>query len=328
MRQLMISLDKKILNKESAVARRMIEYGKTDELFILIPFQEKRHFDLSSTVHVWTTGGNRLIQYFRLKKIGLALMTENKIEEVTTQDPFFIGLVGVWLKKKIGVPLEVQLHGDFYSSNYYRQSGLKNLCQYHLGKYVMAQADHLRAVGERIRHSLVRLGIPPDRIIVRSIIIDSERIRRHRPITDLRQKYSAFKKIFLALGRLDPVKNIPWLVTLWPEVLKKYSAYGLLIVGTGQEEGRIRGLIDSFGIGKNVIMEPWTNEPWSYLKTADALVWPSVSEGYGLVVMEALAAGARVIMNNVGVAHYEIEPSAQVVILSVGDREGWKEAIK
>ena len=73
----MISLDKKILEKDSRVAKRMIEYGKEDELFIVIPSKERKKFDLSDTVHVFSTGGNKIQQYFRLKKLGRKIIQKN-----------------------------------------------------------------------------------------------------------------------------------------------------------------------------------------------------------------------------------------------------------
>src|SRR3989338_9807896 len=126
MRTLMISLDKQILDPQSRVAGRMKEYGMQDELYILIPHHERKEVELSSTVHVVATGGNKIVQLARLAKMGKAVMREKNIEAITTQDPFFTGWIGLWLKKQRGIPLEVQLHGDFYSTDYYRKSGFMN----------------------------------------------------------------------------------------------------------------------------------------------------------------------------------------------------------
>lgn len=318
----MISLDKKILDSNSAVAWRMIEYGKMDELFILIPFQEEKRFDLSPNVHVFATGGNKPTQYWRLKKMGSAIIAGNKIEEITTQDPFFIGRVGVWLKKKTGAKLEVQLHGDFYSSDYYKKSGVKHWLQYYIGQRVILWADRVRVVGERIRVSLLPLGVPEEKIVVRPVTVDVERIRRYQPTDDLHTKYSAFNKIFLVLGRLDPVKNIGWLINLWADVPAEYL---FLIVGGGSERRRLQTQAQA---RDNLRFETWTEDPVSYIKTADGVLFPSLSEGYGLVPMEAAAAGTPVIMNDVGVANYELKPSEKVKIIPLSDRQGWIQAIK
>ena len=76
----MISLDKKILDSQSQVAGRMREYGKNDEIFIIIPDREIKTIDLSPSVRVFSTGGNKLAQFFRLKALGNKIIKELFVE--------------------------------------------------------------------------------------------------------------------------------------------------------------------------------------------------------------------------------------------------------
>jgi len=318
----MISLDRKILDPNSDAARRMVEYGRTDELFIIIPNREMEAFDLSSTVHVQSTGGNKLLQFCRLRKIGNKLIKNNNIQEITTQDPFFTGLVGWCLKKKFNLKLEVQMHGDFFNS-YYQKQWIK----LKIAKFVLKRADVIRVVGERVKHSLLDLGIRESKIILKSVPIDVEFIKNYQPKIDLHQKYPGYEKIFLVLGRLEQVKNIKWLVELFKEIIKQRNNYLLLIVGGGAEEPNIKYQISNNKLKKNVILENWTDNPFDYLKTADCLLFPSLNEGYGLVAMEAFAAGTPVIMTDVGVANYELKPGPKVIIAPAGDKKEFLKAI-
>ncbi|OGH72442.1 MAG: hypothetical protein A2921_04090 [Candidatus Magasanikbacteria bacterium RIFCSPLOWO2_01_FULL_43_20b] len=312
----MISLDKNILNTDSIVARRMVEYGKKDELFIIIPDKEKNIFDLSLTVHVQSTGGYKIQRLFRLIKLGSKIVKEyDGIELITTQDPFFTGLAGWCLKRKFKIKLEVQMHGDFLG-DYYKKQWIR----LSLAKFIIRRAEVIRVAGERIKKSLVKLGVREDKIFVKPIAVDTEKIKDYLPKIDLHQKYPGYAKIFLVLGRPDPVKNIEWLVEIFKEVTKQKN-YLLLIVGGGRDEINIQYPIS------NIQLEPWTTDPISYLKTADCLLFPSLSEGYGLVAMEANAAGCPVIMNDVGVANYELKPSERVKIIPVSDREAWIKAM-
>ncbi len=319
----MISLDENILNKDSIVTRRMIEYGKEDELFIIIPSREGEVFDLSSTVHIQSTGGNKLQQFCRLKKIGKKLIKEKNIEEITTQDPFFTGLVGWCLKRKFKIKLEVQVHGDFFGG-YYKNQWFK-LC---MAKFILRHADKIRVAGERIKQSLLSLSVAESKIIVRSIQNDPELIRHLSLVfeIDLRSKYPGYAKIFLILGRLDPVKNIPWLIEIFKKVIKQKN-YLLLIVGRGEEEQKIRSQVISNNLDDNIKLQNWTEDPYGYLKTADCVLFPSLSEGYGLVAMEAAAVGMPVIMTDVGVANYELKPGSKVTIVPVGDKDKFVEAM-
>lgn len=329
MRQLMISLDKKIMEKDSTVARRMIEYGKTAELFILIPASEKKEMQLSNTVHIFSTGGNKLQQLFRLKKMGLELIEKNDIKFITTQDPFFLGKIGWWLKKKTGATLEVQVHGDFFSGNYYRfQSGLMNHLRWHIGKFVVRRADKVRVVGERVKQSVLRLGVPEAKIAVRPVPFSLDYIGiDYSPFkeSEIQTVYPGYEKIFVFLGRFDPVKNIAWLIDVFNEAIKKNPRLLLLVVGDGVLSDKLVKKIGS--ANKNIQLKHWEVLPISYYQVADCIVIPSLSEGYGLVPMEAHYLNKPIIMNDVGVANYELKPSDKVKILPINDREAWIKAI-
>lgn len=327
MRQLMISLDKKILDSNSAVARRMVEYGKENELFIIIPNKEKKSFDLSPTVHVQSTcGGFKMARFINLYFLGKKLVkypiSNIQYSLITAQDPFWTGLVGLLLKRKFRIRLEVQMHGDFFS-DYYKKQWFR-LC---LAKFVLKRADVIRVVGERIKQSLIKFGVAENKIEVRPIFVDVEEIKNYQPKLNLHQKYPGYEKIFLVLGRFDPVKNISWLVGIFGEVLKLRKDLLLLIIGSGNDEPNIRLQVTRYMLQDNIRFEPWTTDPISYLKTADCVLFPSLSEGYGLVPMEANAAGTPIIMNDAGVANYELKPSERAKILPIDNKDAWIKAI-
>lgn len=318
----MISLDKNILNKDSVVARRMIEYGKENELFIIIPSKKKEIFDFSPTVHIQSTVGNKLLQFFRLKKIGKKLIKEKNIEKITAQDPFFIGLVGWCLKRKFKIKLEVQVHGDFFGG-YYKNQWFK----LRLAKFILKHADIIRAVGERVKQNLLNLNIAKDKIIIRPIQNDLEFIKDFSSTIDLHGKYPAHERIFLFLGRLESVKNITWLIDIFNEVVRQKQNYLLLIVGSGIVKNKLINQVKEKKLEKNIKFEEWTNDPYGYLKTADCILFPSLSEGYGLVPTEASIVGTPVIMTDVGVANYELKPGSKVTIVPVGDKDKFVEAM-
>ena len=237
---------------------------------------------------------------------------------ITTQDPFFTGLIGILLKRKFKIKLEVQMHGDFFG-DYYQKQWIK----LKIAKFVLKCADVIRVVGERVKQSLLNLGISENKIIVKSVPIDTELIKNYQPKIDLHQKYPGYEKIFLVLGRLDPVKNVSWLIGVFREVVNQQGGCLLLIVGSGKEESNLKLQVTSYKLQNNIKFETWTDDPISYIKTADCVLFSSLSEGYGLVPMEAFFAGTLVIMNDVGVANCELKSSEKVKIISVSDREAW-----
>jgi len=350
MPKLMISLDKKILDENSAVAKRMVDYGLQDSLYIIIPNDTEKFVELSPEVKVWGVEGNKIMQFKRLADKGRRIIKKNVIDLITAQDPFFTGLLGVILKTQTKIKLEIQLHGDFFSNDYYRRTGVKDYIQYWLARFVVLPvADEIRVVGQRIKDSLLKLGVKEEKIELRPIEIDKQTIVNYEPKTDLKKKYYDYKKIFLCLGRLEPVKNIFFLIDVFSEVVKdkvngearqgelrsKRESPGgegalgqnkdflLLIVGEGSQKNMLKEKVVSLALNKNIKFEDWVDDRFSYLKTCDAVLFPSLSEGYGLVPMEANAAGAPVIMNDVGVANYELIPDEKVKIISVNDKDAW-----
>lgn len=322
MRTLMISLDTHILDPDSRVAARMVAYGTQGELDIIIPTTQNKEVGLSDAVRAFGTGGNKLQHFFRLIGRAKDLQKKNSYDVVTTQDPFLLGLVGLLCKKQ-NTKLEVQLHGDFFSTEYYRQSGLKNWVLYWLARMVvLPRVNMVRVVGERVKQSVVKLGIPEQNIIVRPVHMDAAQSSMHPDLT-LRQKYSD-KRIFLVLGRLHPVKNISWLVERLGALPQK--DWHLLVVGEGEEKKYLESVVKSLHLEDEISFLPWTKEPYILLKTVDCLLFPSLSEGYGLVPMEAVAVGCPVIMNDVGVANYELK-GPLVRVISVSQPDEWKKAL-
>lgn len=323
----MLSLDSRILDASSAVAQRMARRYAQDFLYILVTASRRETFTLNEKLIIFSVSGSKIMQFFRLCISSIHLIRLHHITHVTTQDPFALGLIGVFLKLFLGVNLEVQLHGDFYGSDYYRSSGLRNFFYYYFGKIVLCFADRVRVVGQRIYESLIRLGVPKDRLSIAPIPTVLLSANVQFPHFDVRQTYPQYEKIFLFLGRFDHVKNLPWLLEIFRGVVRVRSHHLLLLVGDGPERVKLTSLILQFNLTNNVIIKPWTHDVSTYLHVADCLLLPSLSEGYGLVVMEALAAERPVIMNDVGVARYEAKPSSLLTILSINDREAWLRAL-
>lgn len=319
--QLMISLDKKILDATSSVAQRMVLYGEKDGLVILIPHQEKKKITLSPNVRVISTGGNKLKQFIRLISYGKKILATIDNASITVQDPFFTGLAGVILRQQTQTTLEIQCHGDFFGNKYYKKTMPAKLL---LGRWVIRKADTVRVVGERVKRGVHAAGVPEQKIIVRPVDIDIAETTSD-PI-DLRTRYDA-QKVCIVVGRVEPIKNLSFLIELFAtRIRSKYPGYKLLIIGDGSERRVLQQQVLERDLQSHIIFIDWT-DPVPYMKAADALLLPSVAEGYGRVVLEARALGCRVIMNAVGVAGYEVQSDETTKIISIDRPDGWVHAM-
>jgi glycosyltransferase involved in cell wall biosynthesis len=105
----------------------------------------------------------------------------------------------------------------------------------------------------------------------------------------------------LFVGRLVKDKNVSLLVTAMKEVIKFRKEIQCVIIGTGTEEKKLNLQIKQLKLGKYVhIIAPLAKhqEVYGYMKAAKVFVLPSRREGFGIVVLEALACGTPVITPN------------------------------
>jgi glycosyltransferase involved in cell wall biosynthesis len=118
---------------------------------------------------------------------------------------------------------------------------------------------------------------------------------------------SAFPKLqdrnfLLVVGRIDPVKNQLWVVEQFPEVLKKFPKPALVLAGSCTDAGYgklIEKRIQELGLENDVILtgglSPSDPRLIGLFQAADATILPSLSETFGLVILESWAAGTTVI---------------------------------
>ena len=307
MRVLMLSTDQNILKAGSEAQNRMIEYGRlVEELHIIVRCQalDVRFPKIGNVVihpaRLWQ-------MYATGKKVIKSLSYSSMI--ITCQDPFEIGLIGYWLKRKFKLPLQLQIHTDFLSPYFWKESW-KNKIRVLMGKALIKKADGIRVVSERLKKSLLTLGYALNPIYVLPIFVDAEKIKNSPINADLHKKYPDYDFIILMSSRLTKEKNIKMAIEAFSEAISHKTEFRslLLIVGEGPERKNLESRIVNYELSDNVKIEPWTDDLVSYYKTADLFLLTSNYEGYGRTAVEAQAAGLPVLMTDVGVAIGEVAP--------------------
>ncbi|HEV2437901.1 MAG TPA: glycosyltransferase family 4 protein [Verrucomicrobiae bacterium] len=110
------------------------------------------------------------------------------------------------------------------------------------------------------------------------------------------------RQVLLAVGRIDPVKNQGWLVAQALEIFRKHPQAQLVFAGACTDEiygHRLRKQIREFNLEKRILLTgglpPGDPRLIGLFQEAQAVVLPSISETFGLVLLEAWAAGTTVI---------------------------------
>ena len=182
------------------------------------------------------------------------------------------------------------------SSNGFLRGRLESMIFNLLVKTLYRRATII-AVSEAVKDDLVtHFGLRKHQIVVIVTAVDVQEIER-RASEEVTCTWDSNAPVIITAGRLHLLKGQWHLLRAFAEVRKKMVCH-LAILGVGELEGYLRGLAQELGIEKEVHFLGWQENPFKFLSRADVFVLPSVSEGLGLVVMEAMACRLPVISTN------------------------------
>ncbi|PIQ90089.1 MAG: hypothetical protein COV71_05970 [Candidatus Omnitrophica bacterium CG11_big_fil_rev_8_21_14_0_20_41_12] len=102
------------------------------------------------------------------------------------------------------------------------------------------------------------------------------------------------------IARLSDVKGHIYLIRAMQQVIKTFPNALLLIIGEGNMRDTLVTEVDKLGIKDNVLFIPEARGTEDILAVMDIFVMPSLQEGLGLALMEAMAQGLPVIGSKVG----------------------------
>jgi len=177
---------------------------------------------------------------------------------------------------------------------------------------------------------LLRLGVAPARIARIANGID---LRRFQPASPeerakLREQMSLAQTatVVLFAGRLSRAKGIVRLVEVWPQIIARHPQLHLVIVGSGAGsfddcEAELSGLIRALNLEAHATMAGATDRVQDYLRAADVFLFPSLYEGFGLGIVEALACGMIVAVTPVGVAAESIQHGVNGFLFRADDSQ-------
>jgi glycosyltransferase involved in cell wall biosynthesis len=171
------------------------------------------------------------------------------------------------------------------------------------------RADAVIAISRAVKAWLVaQQRVPSDKMVVLHYGIESEYFLRSR--TDLRQAWGLGEQALIgSIGRLEPRKAHACLLQAMPTILSQAPHAALLIAGHDPwDYGKyLRELVDLLGLQKQARLIGFQQDVPSFLHALDVFAFASRSEGFGQVVIEAMAAGKPVVACN-------IAPITEVVV--------------
>ncbi len=180
------------------------------------------------------------------------------------------------------------------------------------------RADHIITVSQSSKNDIVKhYHIHPDKV---SVIDEAPReefrvLNRDECRTFVARKYAIEDPYVLYVGRINARKNLVRLVEAFSRLRNRGLPHKLVIVGKPDWQGeQVLEKVKEFGLDQNVVLTgyvDWDDVPVFY-NAADLFVFPSICEGFGAPVVEAMACGVPVV-TSAGAALEEVAGGAAVL---------------
>lgn len=199
------------------------------------------------------------------------------------------------------------------------------------------------AITESVRKEYLALGIVPERIHDIPNGVDVARFQSTPRLSDIRARFSipADAFMFLSVGRHHPKKNFSLLVTALSILQNQNPSSKAVLVICGRGSESLRAQAAALGIADKVILidglspgasgETSLHVPSDDLvalyRAADAFVFPSFIETFGIAIVEAMAAGLPVLVADSPGCRDVAGRGASAMMLNPLNAEEWAAAM-
>ncbi len=221
---------------------------------------------------------------------GAALISRHRLEKLNIH----AGPGGVLYLRKLPIPVIITCHHTYWQQYTHIGSQFWKRIFLPLERRTYRLADSIVCDCHDTRKVLIRrYGITPEKIGVIQCAVETERFH---PLDEPREPHS-----LLYVGRISKRKGIDLLIRSIPLVLKEVPGARLLVAGKGEQLKKMKELVRKLGLESSVTFLGFVpdGELNRLYNQAVCAVVPSIFEGFGISVIEALAAGTRVVGTDV-----------------------------
>ena len=250
-----------------------------------------------------------LYQFISLRKI----VKNEKIQIIHAHWLIPQGFLAVLYKTFINTDIKIvaTAHGADINS-------FDNFIGKRLKGYILKRIDQLTVVSNALKEKAIGIGYNNE-VHVFPMGIDTKLFTPDKKDNSLKIKYKISGNFLLFVGGIIERKGIRYLIQAIPAVIKKFPGAKLLVIGEGNLSNEMSELAESLSISNNIIFIgpiPHVDLP-PYFATADVFILPSLSEGFGLVIIEAMSCGTIPIATDLAVIHDIIQNNITGIFIDI-----------
>lgn len=236
----------------------------------------------TSKIPILRTISYYIKSFFAVKKIN---------PDIVHVQTVFLALSGLLIKKFLHKPYVVYGRG----SDVYLPWRFKNL----ISKSILKNADAVIVLTEDMKREIQKIWNRNVFVVPNGINLERfENLSKK----DLRSKIEIKEeKVIMFVGSLRPVKGVKYLIEAMKITADKNKNMRLFIVGDGEERKYLENLVRNLNIERYVTFVgkvPNEKVP-EYMAASDVFVLPSLSEGFPVTVVEAMASGLPIVATNI-----------------------------
>lgn len=243
----------------------------------------------------------------------LLFLRENKIEVMHSHSRV-TQVLGTLVSRVLNLPHVTTCHG-FFKVRFSR-------------RVIPGWGGRVIAISEAVKEHLIKdFKVAPDmaRLVYSGIPVKA---KEKTDIAALRARFGLKSAPVIGIvARLSDVKGHKYLIQAMPDILAEFSSAQLFIIGEGKMRDELLALASGLGIKNNVVMITSVSDTSEVLAATDIFVMPSLQEGLGLAVMEAMAAGLPVVASDIGGIPALIKSGERGLLVEPGNPDALAEAV-
>lgn len=261
----------------------------------------------------------KLVRYLRRERPNGLLATTNHAN-----------LVAIWARLISGVPMRLVIREAItFLQSAKRLGGYKKRITPWLMSVFYPWADAVVAISEGVARELTTLkSLPANKIhVVYSPVITPAILELYRAPLVHPWLDNEDIVVVLGVGRLHVQKDFATLLKSFALVRSRANAR-LIILGEGDQRGHLELLAESLGIADDVYFPGFVVNPFPFMAKSSVFVLSSLWEGFGNVLVEALASGTQVVATDCPSGPAEILARGKYgYLVPIADHEAMADAI-